>query len=167
MHSTPTPAFLRISARLCLNHRSVFADSFFTQPFLLFVSSSSVFPPAGAPPLYFWLPRADICGGGYGWLCYLWRAMCHQIDFHLSERPWNVSGEYRWMDGWELEVWWENPSNRTQKSQGSLACDGLPNENRIQLMGSYEASSFIVMVILLVFFKWNSAMIYNIYWLKP
>lgn len=61
------------------------------------------------------------------------------------------------MDGWELE----NPLYGTQKSQASLACDGSPNENGIQLMDPYELSSFIAMVMMLVFFKWNSAVNVN------
>lgn len=155
---------------LALNHRSVFADSVFLLNLLSSFSSSSFFPLPllhhlsshllAPPPLYFWLPCAGICVGDYGWLCCPWRAMCHQIDFHLSEAPWNVSAEYRWMDGWELEVWWENLSQRTQKSQASLACDGPPNENGIPLMEPYEAS-FIAVVMTLVFFKCISAV--NVY----
>lgn len=66
------------------------------------------------------------------------------------------------IDGWMAhrgvvrESFTANP-----KEPASSACDGSPNENGIQLMGPYEASSFITAVMTLVFFKWISPV--NVY----
>lgn len=91
-----------------LNHRSVFADCFFTQPFIFFFlflffpsssSSSSVFPPAGTPSSLF---LASPLWHLWGWLWMVVLSLKSHVSSDWLPSEWGAMKCQRrvWMDGW-------------------------------------------------------------------
>lgn len=74
---------------------------------------------------------SDICGGDYRSLSHPWRAVCHRSYFHLSDWPWKVRWEYRWMDVWRLDSCGDDHSLSPARLHWSVT--GFPVEKDLLL----------------------------------